>query len=206
METATTAAIPHQVSGRHCITHLRVLNVPRSRRMSATTASCRLFQPNMVIIASLRILPSPPRPRQCLSPRPSLSLLSAYLHRISRRHHRPVTTRNPSSPTRRPPSGEFSEQPPQAAGELLLLDQMSMPATMPVFGNDSVLNKVAMWACRRISWRFCSTARSKATRWVTPLATGLPDVSDPPTHSFPHPAMRWARHAFSSPHPSHRCR
>jgi hypothetical protein len=38
-------------------------------------------------------------------------------------------------------SGEYTDQQPQAAGEMMLLDQMGMPQTMPVFGNDSILNK-----------------------------------------------------------------
>ncbi|KAK4126642.1 hypothetical protein N657DRAFT_632666 [Parathielavia appendiculata] len=38
-------------------------------------------------------------------------------------------------------SAEFTDQQPQAAGEMMLLDQMGMPQTMPVFGNDSILNK-----------------------------------------------------------------
>lgn len=38
-------------------------------------------------------------------------------------------------------SAEYTDQHPQAAGEMMLLDQMGMPQTMPVFGSDSVLNK-----------------------------------------------------------------
>jgi hypothetical protein len=38
-------------------------------------------------------------------------------------------------------SGEYSDQPPQATGEMMLLDQMGMQQTMPVFGSDNVLNK-----------------------------------------------------------------
>lgn len=40
------------------------------------------------------------------------------------------------------PSNEYQENGhSQAGGEMMLLDQMSMPATMPVFGSDGVLNK-----------------------------------------------------------------
>ena len=38
-------------------------------------------------------------------------------------------------------SAEYTDQQPQAAGEMMLLDQMSMQQTMPVFGGDGVLNK-----------------------------------------------------------------
>ena len=38
-------------------------------------------------------------------------------------------------------SAEYSDQQPQAAGEMMLLDQMGMPQTMPVFGSDTMLNK-----------------------------------------------------------------
>jgi len=38
-------------------------------------------------------------------------------------------------------SAEYPDQHPQAAGEMMLLDQMSMQQTMPVFGSDSILNK-----------------------------------------------------------------
>ncbi|KAL2159789.1 hypothetical protein VTH06DRAFT_1922 [Thermothelomyces fergusii] len=38
-------------------------------------------------------------------------------------------------------SGEYAEQQPQSTGEMMLLDQMAMPQTMPVFGSDSILNK-----------------------------------------------------------------
>lgn len=38
-------------------------------------------------------------------------------------------------------SAEYADQQPQAAGEMMLLDQMGMPQTMPVFGNDSILSK-----------------------------------------------------------------
>lgn len=39
-------------------------------------------------------------------------------------------------------SAEYSEQGhPQQSGEMMLLDQMSMPGTIPVFGTDSILSK-----------------------------------------------------------------
>ncbi|KAK0630644.1 fungal-specific transcription factor domain-containing protein [Bombardia bombarda] len=38
-------------------------------------------------------------------------------------------------------SGEYSDHHPQAAGEMMLLDQMGMQQTMPVFGTDGILNK-----------------------------------------------------------------
>lgn len=38
-------------------------------------------------------------------------------------------------------SAEYNDQQPQAAGEMMLLDQMSMQQTMPVFGSDNLLNK-----------------------------------------------------------------
>ncbi|KAL2147794.1 hypothetical protein VTI28DRAFT_5566 [Corynascus sepedonium] len=38
-------------------------------------------------------------------------------------------------------SGEYTDQQPQATGEMMLLDQMGMQQTMPVFGSDSILNK-----------------------------------------------------------------
>ncbi|KAH8889684.1 hypothetical protein GQ53DRAFT_651715 [Thozetella sp. PMI_491] len=38
-------------------------------------------------------------------------------------------------------TGEYAEHPHSQPGEMILLDQMSMPTTIPVFGNDSVLNK-----------------------------------------------------------------
>ncbi|KAK4217785.1 zinc finger protein klf1 [Rhypophila decipiens] len=38
-------------------------------------------------------------------------------------------------------SGDYSEHHPQAAGEMMLLDQMSMQQTMPVFGTEGTLNK-----------------------------------------------------------------
>jgi len=38
-------------------------------------------------------------------------------------------------------SGEYSEQHTQANGEMMLLDQMSMQQTMPVFGSDGTLSK-----------------------------------------------------------------
>ncbi|GAB1318757.1 Zinc finger protein klf1 [Madurella fahalii] len=38
-------------------------------------------------------------------------------------------------------SAEYADQHPQAAGEMMLLDQMGMQQTMPVFGSDSILNK-----------------------------------------------------------------
>ncbi|KAL2153065.1 hypothetical protein VTH82DRAFT_4220 [Thermothelomyces myriococcoides] len=38
-------------------------------------------------------------------------------------------------------SGEYTDQQPQSTGEMMLLDQMSMQQTMPVFGSDSILNK-----------------------------------------------------------------
>jgi hypothetical protein len=37
--------------------------------------------------------------------------------------------------------GDFSDQPTQSAGEMMLLDQMGMQQAMPVFGSDSILNK-----------------------------------------------------------------
>ncbi|KAK4193565.1 fungal-specific transcription factor domain-containing protein [Podospora australis] len=40
-----------------------------------------------------------------------------------------------------PASAEYSDQHPQGGGEMMLLDQMAMPQTMPVFGSDSILNK-----------------------------------------------------------------
>ncbi len=36
---------------------------------------------------------------------------------------------------------DYADQQPQAAGEMMLLDQMSMQQTMPVFGSDNILNK-----------------------------------------------------------------
>ncbi|KAK4156847.1 fungal-specific transcription factor domain-containing protein [Chaetomidium leptoderma] len=38
-------------------------------------------------------------------------------------------------------SGEYTDQQPQATGEMMLLDQMGMQQTMPVFGYDNLLNK-----------------------------------------------------------------
>ncbi|KAK4234650.1 fungal-specific transcription factor domain-containing protein [Achaetomium macrosporum] len=38
-------------------------------------------------------------------------------------------------------SAEYNDQQPQASGEMMLLDQMGMQQTMPVFGSDSILNK-----------------------------------------------------------------
>ncbi|KAM0325481.1 hypothetical protein ACHAQA_007468 [Verticillium albo-atrum] len=38
-------------------------------------------------------------------------------------------------------SGEYVDHATQQSGEMMLLDQMSMPGTMPVFGTDSVLSK-----------------------------------------------------------------
>ena len=38
-------------------------------------------------------------------------------------------------------SGEYTDQQPQATGEMMLLDQMGMQQTMPVFGSDNILNK-----------------------------------------------------------------
>ncbi|KAL2167765.1 hypothetical protein VTG60DRAFT_825 [Thermothelomyces hinnuleus] len=38
-------------------------------------------------------------------------------------------------------SGEYTDQQPQSTGEMMLLDQMGMQQTMPVFGSDSILNK-----------------------------------------------------------------
>ncbi|KAL2261139.1 hypothetical protein VTK26DRAFT_4651 [Humicola hyalothermophila] len=38
-------------------------------------------------------------------------------------------------------SAEYTDQQPQAAGEMMLLDQMGMQQTMTVFGSDSILNK-----------------------------------------------------------------
>jgi hypothetical protein len=38
-------------------------------------------------------------------------------------------------------SAEYTDQHPQAASEMMLLDQMGMQQTMPVFGSDSILNK-----------------------------------------------------------------
>ncbi|KAK3991314.1 fungal-specific transcription factor domain-containing protein [Cladorrhinum sp. PSN332] len=39
-------------------------------------------------------------------------------------------------------SAEYSDQhPQQSGGEMMLLDQMGMPQTMPVFGSDNILNK-----------------------------------------------------------------
>jgi hypothetical protein len=38
-------------------------------------------------------------------------------------------------------SADYADQQPQASGEMMLLDQMSMQQTMPVFGSDSILNK-----------------------------------------------------------------
>lgn len=53
------------------------------------------------------------------------------------------TTARETEPSYAPAtSGEYHEQSQaQAANEMLLLDQMSIPATIPVFGNDSVHNK-----------------------------------------------------------------
>ncbi|KAK3318310.1 fungal-specific transcription factor domain-containing protein [Apodospora peruviana] len=38
-------------------------------------------------------------------------------------------------------SGEYSDHHPQASGEMVILDQMSMQQTMPVFGTEGTLNK-----------------------------------------------------------------
>ncbi|KAK3944896.1 zinc finger protein klf1 [Diplogelasinospora grovesii] len=38
-------------------------------------------------------------------------------------------------------SGDYSEHHPQAPGEMMLLDQMSIQQTIPVFGSDNLLNK-----------------------------------------------------------------
>ncbi len=38
-------------------------------------------------------------------------------------------------------SGEYTDQQHQATGEMMLLDQMSMQQTMPVFGGENILNK-----------------------------------------------------------------
>lgn len=38
-------------------------------------------------------------------------------------------------------TAEYSDHHPQGGGEMMLLDQMGMPQTMPVFGSDSILNK-----------------------------------------------------------------
>lgn len=38
-------------------------------------------------------------------------------------------------------AADYGDQQPQAAGEMMLLDQMSMQQTMPVFGSDNLLNK-----------------------------------------------------------------
>jgi hypothetical protein len=38
-------------------------------------------------------------------------------------------------------SAEYTDQQPQASGEMMLLDQMGMQQMMPVFGSDSILNK-----------------------------------------------------------------
>ncbi|CAP70292.1 uncharacterized protein PODANS_3_3750 [Podospora anserina S mat+] len=40
-----------------------------------------------------------------------------------------------------PTSTEYNDQHQQQGGEMMLLDQMAMPQTMPVFGSDSMLNK-----------------------------------------------------------------
>ena len=48
--------------------------------------------------------------------------------------------REDQSPYVPPTSGEYTDHHPQT-GEMIMLDQMSMQQTMPVFGSESVLNK-----------------------------------------------------------------
>ncbi|KAK3687524.1 fungal-specific transcription factor domain-containing protein [Podospora appendiculata] len=50
-------------------------------------------------------------------------------------------TQEEQQPYAPPTSSEYSDHNPQASGEMMLLDQMSMQQTMPVFGTDSILNK-----------------------------------------------------------------
>ncbi|KAL1840143.1 hypothetical protein VTJ49DRAFT_759 [Mycothermus thermophilus] len=52
-----------------------------------------------------------------------------------------ATARNDQASYSASTGGEFTDQQAQSAGEMMLLDQMGMQQTMPVFGSDSILNK-----------------------------------------------------------------
>lgn len=64
---------------------------------------------------------------------------SAPVTAVSREAQQPPHSQHaPHAPST---SGEYAEQGHQPAGDMMLLDQMSQPAVMPVFGSDQTLSK-----------------------------------------------------------------